>query len=261
MGSTFRGHRNNVPPIRGRGTPPRSDSCHRSQIDNGSKVARLIPRRYVPFYRQSFDFTCGPACLIMAMRRYRPDLVVSRELELDIWREANLVEADATSRQGLALAAHRRGFRVRTQGNVESVELLDCLGLKLSPESRAVAKVLHRDLKRRCRQSRIRDDAGAVQPSDLVRWLERGWTPIVLVDSRLVISEALPHWVVVTRMEPSAATIQDPLARKGNTVVGLDDLTRCLGFQGTQCAVVLEGRRRGRRGIDGTIRGTPQTAA
>lgn len=230
--------------------PPPSGVHHRSPADDVSKAARLVHRRLVPFYRQSFDFTCGPACLIMAMRRYRSNLVASRELELDIWREANLVEAYATSRQGLALAAHRRGFRVRTQGNVESVELLDCLGLKLSPENRAVARVLHRDLLRRCRQDGIRDDARGVRPADLDRWVERGWTPIVLVDSRLVIDEALPHWVVVTRMDSSVVTIQDPLARKGNTVVGLDDLTRRLGFRGTQCAVVLEGRRPGCRGID-----------
>ena len=200
----------------------------------------------MPFYRQTFDFSCGPACLIMAMRRYRPNLRASRELELDIWRESNLVEAYATSRQGLALAARRRGFRVRTQGNVESIGLLDCLNLKLGPKSRAVAVALHRDLKRRCRASGIRDYARSVRPADLVRWLRKGWTPIVLVDSRLVDDEALPHWVVVTRWDSTAVTIQDPLARRGSTVVRSDDLSRRLGFRGTQCAVILEGRLPGR---------------
>ncbi len=196
----------------------------------------------MPFYRQTFDFSCGPACLIMAMRRYRPNLRASRELELDVWRESNLVEAYATSRQGLALAARRRGFRVRTQGNVESIGLLDSLDLKLGPKSRAVAAALHRDLKRRCRASGIRDYARSVRPADLVRWLREGWTPIVLVDARLVGDEALPHWVVVTRWDSTAVTIQDPLAWKGSTVVRSDDLRRRLGFRGTQCAVILEGR-------------------
>ncbi len=221
------------------------------------KGGRGIGGRPVPFLHQSFDFSCGPACLIMAMRRYRPNLRASRELELDIWRESNLVEAYATSRQGLALAAHRRGFRVRTQGNVESVGLLDCLGLKLSPESRAVAVALHRDLKRRCRASGIRDSTGPVRPADMVRWLRRGWTPIILVDSRLVGDEALPHWVVVTRWDPTTVTIQDPLARMGNTVVASDDLSRWLGFRGTQCAVVVEGRLRPRSGATGAPTALP----
>jgi len=53
-----------------------------------------------------------------------------------------------------------------------------------------------------------------------------------------------------TRMDSSVVTIQDPLARKCNTVVGLDDLARWLGYRGTQHAVVREGRHPGRRGID-----------
>lgn len=222
--------------------PSPSSRHDRSAVHGVSKGERRVGNRPVPFRHQSFDFSCGPACLIMAMRRYRPNLRASRELELDIWRESNLVEAYATSRQGLALAARRRGFRVRTQGNVESIGLLDCLGLKLSPESRAVAVALHRDLQRRCRASGIRDSARSVRPADLARWLRRGWTPIVLVDSRLVDDEALPHWVVVTRWDAATASIQDPLARKGNTVVESDDLSRWMGFRGTQCAVVLEGR-------------------
>lgn len=197
----------------------------------------------VPFYRQTYDFTCGPACLIMAMRRYRPSLRASSELELDIWRESNLVEAYATSRQGLALAAYRRGFRVRTQGNAESIELVDCLGIDLGVENRAVAAMLHRDLKRRCRAAGIRDETRPVRLSDLVGWLERGWTPIVLVDSRLVSDETLPHWIVVTRIDSDTAAFYDPLARKGPTTVGAGDLTRRLGFRGTECGVVVLGDR------------------
>ncbi len=195
----------------------------------------------VPFYRQSYDFTCGPACLIMAMGRYDPTLEPSRALELDLWREANLVEAYATSRQGLALAAHRRGFRVRTQGTAASIELLDDLGLPLAPSNRKVAVTLHRDLKDRCRTARIRDTLRPVAAEDLERWLARGWTPILLVDGRLVGEEAIPHWIVVSRVSSSKATVEDPLAPRGGTVVGLQRLQRFMGFRGTHCAVVVEG--------------------
>lgn len=195
----------------------------------------------IPFYRQTYDFTCGPACLIMAMRRYRPSLKGSSALELDIWRESNLVEAYATSRQGLALAAYRRGFRVRTQGNAESIELIDCLGLHLSPETRAVAAKLHRELKRRCREAGIRDVTRSVRLSDLARWVGRGWTPIVLVDALLVVRERLPHWIVVTGIDSGSVTFHDPLARKGPTAVKRSDLRRWLGFRGTECVVVVIG--------------------
>ncbi len=198
-------------------------------------------RDVVPFYRQSFDFTCGPACLIMAMRCFDPGLAPTREIEIDLWREANLVGAYATSRQGLALAGRRRGFRVRTKGNVETIELVDCLDLSLSPEDRAVAASLHEDLKARCEKAGVPDTVGPVSLKDIEVWLGAGWVPLVLVDARLVRDEALPHWVVVTACGPEAVTFHDPLGSEGNTVASVQEFQKWLGFKGTSCAVVLEG--------------------
>ena len=207
-----------------------------------------VDGKAVPFYRQSLDFTCGPACLLMAMGRFDPALAPGREIEIDIWREANLVEARATSRQGLALAAHRRGFQVRTQGNVEAIELIDCLGFDLSPEDRKVAEALHRDLRRRCRRAGIPDALKPVSLPDIAGWLARGWIPIVLVDARLVGDARLPHWVVVTGVAPSAVTFLDPLTAAGEARVPEREFAGRLGFGGTTCAVVVEGR-------SGTVRG------
>jgi hypothetical protein len=46
----------------------------------------------VPFYHQQQDFTCGSASLMMAMKYFNPSLEMSVDLEIDIWRESNLVE-------------------------------------------------------------------------------------------------------------------------------------------------------------------------
>ncbi len=200
-------------------------------------------RLAVPFHRQSFDFTCGPACLIMAMRYFDSTLAHTRELEVDIWRESNLVEAYATSRQGLALAAHRRGFRVSTQGDAEAIELLDCLGLGLSEENRKVALTLHQDLKDRCRREKILDAIRRVSLRDISSWMTRGWVPLVLVDARLVGEDEVPHWVVVTGIEDGHVTFHDPLAAAGNTVRGASEFEDWLGFRGTSCAVIVRGRK------------------
>ena len=64
----------------------------------------------MPSYMQSFGFSCGPAALMMVMKDLREDLDLDRDLELDIWRDATLMESKATSSFGLALAAKRRGF-------------------------------------------------------------------------------------------------------------------------------------------------------
>ena len=69
----------------------------------------------VPYYPQTTDFTCGPACLLMAMGALQPARVLERREELQIWREATTVFMTSghggCSPQGLALAAWRRGFR------------------------------------------------------------------------------------------------------------------------------------------------------
>jgi len=197
----------------------------------------------IPFHKQTFDFTCGPACLIMAMRYFDSTLEHTSELEIDIWRESNLVEAYATSRQGLALAAHRRGFRVCTQGNAEAIELLDCLGLGLNEENRKVAFTLHQDLKDRCRREKIPDTIRQVSLSDISSWLTQRWGPLVLVDARLVGEEEVPHWVVVTGIEDGQVTFHDPLASAGNTVGSASEFEGWLGFRGTSCAVIIQGRK------------------
>ena len=48
-------------------------------------------RRHVPFYRQTTDFTCGPACLLMAMGALQPERQLTRREELRLWREATTI--------------------------------------------------------------------------------------------------------------------------------------------------------------------------
>lgn len=179
----------------------------------------------------------------MAMRYFDSTLEHTSELEIDIWRESNLVEAYATSRQGLALAAHRRGFRVSTQGNAEAIELLDCLGLGLNEENRKVALALHQDLKDRCRREKIPDTMRPVSLRDISSWLLQGWVPLVLVDARLIGEEEDPHWVVVTGIEDAHVAFHDPLAAAGNTVCSASKFEGWLGFRGTSCAVIIQGRK------------------
>lgn len=61
----------------------------------------------VPFYRQRLDFTCGAASLMMAMKYFDPSLKLTKSLEIDIWRETNLVEDRSTCGRGLAYSAAR----------------------------------------------------------------------------------------------------------------------------------------------------------
>ena len=227
----------------------------------------------IPFYRQSYDFTCGPACMIMAMKAFDPAIKPARELEIDLWREANLIEAYATSHHGLAMAAHRRGFRAMTWGNAKADRLLDCmcrsckiqmdstqktiecglvarpveildhrLCLLLNQENRVFALALLKDLRNRCRRAKIHNHERPITPSTIRGWLDNGWIPIILVDARLVGDEEVPHWVVVTGCSRMTMTFHDPLARHGNSSIATRKFNELLGFHGTESAVVIMGK-------------------
>ncbi|HEX6927945.1 MAG TPA: peptidase C39 family protein, partial [Gammaproteobacteria bacterium] len=45
----------------------------------------------VPYYRQTTEFTCGPAALMMAMAAIDPAIDFNRRLEFRLWREATTV--------------------------------------------------------------------------------------------------------------------------------------------------------------------------
>jgi ribosomal-protein-alanine acetyltransferase len=68
----------------------------------------------VPYYPQTTDFTCGPACLLMAMGACSRRAVLERREELQIWREATTVFMTSghggCSPQGLALAPGDEDF-------------------------------------------------------------------------------------------------------------------------------------------------------
>src|SRR3989344_3969121 len=65
----------------------------------------------VPFYRQSTDFTCDPACLMMALKYFFPRTKFSQELEFDIWREAYGIGIPGCMPQGLAFSALLRNLK------------------------------------------------------------------------------------------------------------------------------------------------------
>jgi hypothetical protein len=178
----------------------------------------------------------------MAMAAFDPVREWTRDDEIDVWRVANLVEAYASSRQGLALAAHRRGYRVATQGSATSIELLECLGITLQDENREVARDLPANHVERARRAGIPDDVRRVTIQDITAWLASGWLPIVLVDAALVGDDRVPHWVVVIKVTPDEVTLHDPLAAAGGTRVARDVLIQHLGFGDTTCAVIVQGK-------------------
>ena len=78
-------------------------------------VAQIAPpSRPPPYYRQTLEFTCGPACLLMALGWADPDFHPSRAAEVQLWREATTIfmmsGPGGCEPFGLAVSAYESGL-------------------------------------------------------------------------------------------------------------------------------------------------------
>ncbi|WP_347906020.1 ribosomal protein S18-alanine N-acetyltransferase [Pseudomonas purpurea] len=163
----------------------------------------------VPYYRQTTDFTCGPACLLMAMGTLQPARPLERREELQLWREATTVFMTSghggCSPQGLALAAWRRGFRVRLQVSIAGPLFLN--GVR-DAHKKDVMRLVHEEFNTQLLHSDVEQILGG--PLDLPRLLSDGGQPLVLISSYRLTRSKAPHWVMVTDCDEDFVYLHDP---------------------------------------------------
>lgn len=163
----------------------------------------------VPYYQQTTDFTCGPACLLMAMGALQPSRPLERREELQIWREATTVFMTSghggCSPQGLALAAWRRGFAVRLQVNSAGPLFLN--GVR-DEHKKDVMRLVHDEFCKELDASEVQQVLGG--PLDLPGLLREGGQPLVLISSYRLTRSKAPHWVIVTDCDQDFVYLHDP---------------------------------------------------
>jgi len=203
-------------------------------------------RLRVPFYRQASQFTCGPACLMMAMKFFKPSLKLSRGLEFEIWREANLVESYGTSREGLAVAAAKRGFDVYTMGKPTRHSFVDAISNKIPSIDYKMLELLYNDTRAKFRAMSLRNASPRIELSKLEDALEKSHIPILLTSTAMFGErEGLPHWVVLTGYGEKSWYVNNPLGNVSNTKLDRQMFEKNLGYQRIQCAVFVQGLKQG----------------
>lgn len=187
---------------------------------------RLMPQlevdlARVPYYRQTLEFTCGPAVLMMAMRALDPTLELDRKLELRLWREATTIFMTSghggCSPFGMAIAAYRRGFEVALHVTEHGVFLIDSVR---SSEKKEVMRLVQEDMLEELRRLPIALHYGSLDVGELQRAFESGAIPLVLISSYRIYHERSPHWVVVTGFDERFVYTHDPYVdeEEGETV-------------------------------------------
>jgi hypothetical protein len=175
----------------------------------------------VPYYQQTTDFTCGPACLMMAMKALDGTLRLDRRLELRLWREATSIFMASghggCGPFGLALSAHRRGFGAELFVKQRGVFLVDTVR---DPDKKEVMRVVEEDFRDRIRELELPLHQRAARFSEVQELFDAGGKPLVLISSWRIYRERFPHWVVITGFEERFIYVHDPFVdvAQGQTV-------------------------------------------
>jgi ribosomal protein S18 acetylase RimI-like enzyme len=165
----------------------------------------------VPYYEQTLDFTCGPACLMMAMKALDSKVMLSRQLELQLWRETTTIFMTSghggCGPYGLALAAYQRGFDLEIFVNEKSIFLVDSVR---SPEKKEVMRLVQESFMEQLEHLPIEVHHGTLAVDALQEKCEAGGIPVVLISSYRIYGERFPHWIVVTGFDDHYVYSHDP---------------------------------------------------
>lgn len=208
----------------------------------GLKMAKILRRRVpaairldIPYYAQTLDFTCGAACVMMALKYFQPQRELGRALEMLIWKEATSIFMASgfggTDGYGLALSAVGRGVSSRLIISMETTPMLKSVR---SAKKREVMRIVHNDLKRRARRAGVSGAVYEYDVDDIVSALHRGMIPIAMISTYRLTGDRVPHWVVVTGCDDDYLYIHDPdiasykknRARASHLRVAKDEFTK-----------------------------------
>ena len=176
----------------------------------------LVPRLQpdvsgVPHYRQTLEFTCGPAALMMAMKALNRRLRLDRRLELSLWRESTTIFMTSghggCSPHGMALAAWRRGFAVELFVNDERPPFLDTVR---TPDKKEVLRLVHQEFLDEIRRTDITVHRHPLSADELSARVAAGAIPVVLISQYRIYGDKEPHWIIVSGCDQRFIYAHDP---------------------------------------------------
>lgn len=194
----------------------------------------------IPFYRQHYDFTCGPASLMMAMKYFDTDLRLGKDLEIDLWREGNLVAVLGTSRYGLAYSAAVRGFSARVTSSTGRIDFVDKFVPPLNDPDMQMLKHHFYERRTRCRKLGVLEKQETITDKTIRKSLFSNHVPLIVTNSLFFSKENLPHWVAVTGIDDKYMYFNNPLdAHPKKRKIELSALQKFVGYHGDQSMVEI----------------------
>jgi len=173
----------------------------------------------VPYYSQTAEFTCGPACVLMVMKHFNPKLKLNRDLEFEVWRQCNMIGTRGADPFGLAVPLIETGLEVRliTQRKrvIDEKSWKRRLLRHFSREEIELSFFGIRENQRRALKRNLSVQYKRPTVFDIVSSVRAGFVPIALVHMGVIHSLNIPHWVVITDADEEKVVFNDPYPPKG----------------------------------------------
>ena len=176
----------------------------RASSDQGMHLA-------APWFKQTTEFTCGPASLIMAMSGLDAEGANWSQQELQIWREATTIFMTSGHGGchpfGLALSAHKRGFTSQVLVNTELPLFVDSVR---DTDKKIVIERAHNEFLSECSNAQIPIAYQDLSLEWLSEQLQHNRAVIVLISTYRFDGKKAPHWVLVTGIDDECVYVHDP---------------------------------------------------
>jgi ribosomal protein S18 acetylase RimI-like enzyme len=179
---------------------------------------RLVPnfaalKRAPPYFHQTTEFTCGPACIMMALawadRSFKP----APAMEFALWREATTIFLGSSpggcEPYGMAVALRRHGLRPELHVSRKGPYFLDRVK---SADARRVMQVTQREFQREAKALDIPSHLAPAGESVLMKAFDAGSVAVVLVSGYHMVPRGRPHWIFAFGRERRHVLMHDPAA-------------------------------------------------
>ena len=168
-----------------------------------------------PYFHQTTEFTCGPACIMMALawadRSFKP----APAFEFQLWRDATTIflasGLGGCEVYGLAVTLKRRGLEPEIHASRAGPYFLETVN---SADKRRVMEVTQAEFRREARALEIPTHLTPASESVLMRAFAQEKVAIVLISGYQMAGRGQPHWVFAFGRDGRHVLLHDPAANR-----------------------------------------------
>jgi ribosomal protein S18 acetylase RimI-like enzyme len=166
-----------------------------------------------PYFHQTTEFTCGPACMMMAFAWADRNFNPSPAVEFQLWREATTVFGGSgpggCEPYGMAVTLRRHGLIPEIYASRAGPYFLDTVQ---SADRRRVMQLTQSEFQSEAKALAIPSHLTPVDESVLMPAFDAGRVAIVLVSGYHMVPRGKPHWIFAFARDGGHVLMHDPAA-------------------------------------------------